>query len=287
MLILLALSLTSPPAHACASCACGDPTLTTVGLDKPFQGRVRLSLEGGWRGERWSDDVGAWMSDEGRLVAGVSWSARDWLVLSVQLPMLARSLRGPDLSLRQGWGLGDTALRARMVAYRSPRERHLFGLGVGLGLPTSVRLRDVDGTPVHHDAQPGTGAWSPEASLWYGGFFGPWTLLTRVTGRYASPGFDDLRPGSLGLATLAVQAAPIPEVAARLGLDARVADADRRDGVPEPHTGGAVLAVTPGLLFTPVTDLIFTLSVQLPVLSSLRGAPREMVAPSLGVVLDL
>ncbi|MFP2933934.1 hypothetical protein ACLESO_54180, partial [Pyxidicoccus sp. 3LG] len=32
-----------PRAWACATCACGDPTLTSMGAEQPFSGRLRLS----------------------------------------------------------------------------------------------------------------------------------------------------------------------------------------------------------------------------------------------------
>lgn len=44
--VALLVSLLWPgDALACAACGCGDPTLTTMGAEKPYAGRMRLALE--------------------------------------------------------------------------------------------------------------------------------------------------------------------------------------------------------------------------------------------------
>ena len=53
LLALLALAA-SRLASACAACGCGDPTLSAVGAEKPYAGRLRLSLNTRYR----SDTVG-------------------------------------------------------------------------------------------------------------------------------------------------------------------------------------------------------------------------------------
>ena len=44
-LLCLALYLAPTRASACATCGCGDPTLTLMGAGQPFSGRLRLGAE--------------------------------------------------------------------------------------------------------------------------------------------------------------------------------------------------------------------------------------------------
>src|SRR4051812_833357 len=88
-----ALPLTSDPAQACAACGCGDPTLTVMGAEKPFAGRLRGALTLTHR----SDDVGTVQLSqiravEERLEASVVYAPSDWLLLSATLPVLDRAL---------------------------------------------------------------------------------------------------------------------------------------------------------------------------------------------------
>jgi hypothetical protein len=46
---LTAVGSLPAPAQACASCGCGDPTLTTLGTTKPFAGRLRAALQLAYR----------------------------------------------------------------------------------------------------------------------------------------------------------------------------------------------------------------------------------------------
>ena len=46
LLVALAVSWwATPPARACVTCGCGDPTLTATGVEKPYKNRVRIGLE--------------------------------------------------------------------------------------------------------------------------------------------------------------------------------------------------------------------------------------------------
>ena len=43
--IMVALSLPVGDAWACSTCGCGDLTLTVMGSEKPYAGRLRAALE--------------------------------------------------------------------------------------------------------------------------------------------------------------------------------------------------------------------------------------------------
>jgi hypothetical protein len=284
--LLLSLA-TSSSAWACAACGAGDPSIAVVGSEKPQAGTVRFTVEASYRyAAAAAHPEGVWLSDRLALTPGVAWTAHRRVVLTATVPLVMASERSPSLAWGRGFGLGDSTLGARVVALRTdgPFE-HLGGVSMGLELPTGVRVKQ-DGAPTSEHTQPGTGAWSPTAGLWYGGYGSFASVFASVTGRYSSPGWDAHRPGSGVLATVAAQLQPIPEVAPRLSLDTRWLDADRVDGAPMPGTGGWLVQVTPGAAFSPGRDVVLTLAVGIPVLQA-GYDDREGVSPRLGVSVEL
>ena len=273
-------------AWACSACACGDPTLTVVGVDKPFKGRVRLSTEGRYRYEVTPAEAGTWHSDEVRLDTSVSWAVSNRVVLAATVPVLSTGLQAPNLAWQRGTGLGDIALRARFVTFRSKDQRHLGGVSTGVEMPTAPRFY-VDGAAIVDEAQPGTGAWTPELGLWYGGYLGMWSVYTSITGRISAGGFDGRAPGAAGLATVAAQVQPHDKVAVRLSVDGRLQDPDRVQDLVDPDSGGWLVQTVPSLVFSPGMDVLLTLGVAIPLASDLGGGGVEGMSPFLGVVVDL
>src|SRR5690606_16530845 len=117
-LFLVALiTLAAGEAWACAACACGDPTLTTLGADQPFEGRLRAgTLVRAWG---YSDGVSHGDYGEVRMDLAAAYSPLSWLTLSAQLPLQvrggsagtpARRDRGRGLGL-PGWGLARRVRR--------------------------------------------------------------------------------------------------------------------------------------------------------------------------------
>ena len=49
-------ALVPAPVSACAVCGCGDATLTSMGAEAPYQGRLRVSLEARYRDHDLSGD---------------------------------------------------------------------------------------------------------------------------------------------------------------------------------------------------------------------------------------
>lgn len=285
---LLTLTLAAPvSALACATCACGDPTLTVMGVDKPYATRVRLALTTSYRSERTpSTTGGAYVEDEGRAQLEVSWAPHDRVVLAAALPFVTAGARTPNLAWSRGFGLGDGAVRLRVVAVRDRAGRHLAGLSTGLTLPTGPRLVR-DGVPVPLDAQPGSGAWTPEGGLWYSWFGGPWSVFTSATARGSSRGFEARQPGAAVLGTVAAQWQPHSVVAARLSADARWADPDRTPDGPDASTGGWLVQLTPGLVVAPATDVLLVAGLGVPVAQRQGADTTEGLAPFLGVTVDL
>src|SRR5258708_34747745 len=79
--------------EACASCGCGDPTLTASGVELPYRNRLRVTVD-----ERY----GSLSLGEGddrervqflRSTVAVSWSPVNWITLDAKLPWLTSFLR--------------------------------------------------------------------------------------------------------------------------------------------------------------------------------------------------
>jgi hypothetical protein len=215
---VLAALLLAPQAQACAACACGDPTLTTLGADQPFAGRVRVASS--VRGWGYSDTVSGAEVGELRLDLGAAYSPLEWLTLSAQLPLQARQSWGLPGG-GQSFGPGDLTLTGRAMIWRDRpfASRWLFGGLAGLVLPTAVGLPDTAAIPPDSPLTLGEGALSPLAGLSLLMVEGPWSAFASVTG--ALPVGADA-PGPAVRTSLFAQRQLWPSLAVRLGAEARV-----------------------------------------------------------------
>ena len=188
--------------------------------------------------EREVSDVLTTRADDVRLVVAASYAPVDQLALSLELPLALRRYRPEGLQSRTVFGLGDVEAGARLLLFadRPFAAHHTVGLRATLRMPTGPRLSDdVKHQPVAHDAQPGSGAWSPSVGAWY-------TFTERLISVFASLdlhrpgiGFDALQLGPAVRAGATVQLQPRVGVAVRVGVDARVAG-------PTTSSAGATLA---------------------------------------------
>lgn len=284
---MLALLVATTVAHACAACACGDPTLTTMGVEKPFAGRVRLgsTVQARWETQPVVRGVQRW-ADEARLELAATWAPADWVIGSLVVPLVTAAEHGTDRSERRGTGLGDVEVQTRFVVVRDRTRRHLAGPTAGLALPTTTPVYD-EAALAPLDAQPGTGAWAPSLGVWYGGFLGAWSVFASTAVRTSTTGWGGLRPGLAALGTVATQWQPHPVVAARVGVDVRAATPDRIDERIDPSTGGWVVQATPALTVAPTTDVLLLASVGVPVAQALGDGATEGPTVRVGVIVDL
>lgn len=290
---MLWLWLTS--AHACAVCACGDPTLVVMGAEQPFAGRKRASVVL----EHQTDAVGTPGVDQVTLTqttatVGAAWSPTDRTQLAVTLPLSHREATDVTLATTEVWSPGDLTVRARFVELRRthPRGATLAGVSGGLVLPTAPIARSPDGEALPLRAQLGTG--HPA------GIVGGWILHTRRPwSAYASsevefygdtfyPDTYPSRPGPSVRATTMGQWQPRTWGGLRAGLEARI-DAQQAvftDAPPEPDTGGAIVFSRADVVASPTTDLLIQLSVSVPTVSTLRGNHQEGIVLAAGVTHD-
>jgi hypothetical protein len=273
---------------ACATCACGDPTLTTMGLEKPLAQRLRAATEVRYQeatvGEPGVDEVGR---TELRVDTSLAWSPASWAVLSVDVPMVARTASYVNLGRDRTLGLGEIELRAKIFVWEDRRfaPTQVLALVGGVKLPTAPEL-EHEGAPVNEDAQPGTGSFDPLAGIAYSHFWDQVKLFASATVTVPTRGWNDLRGGVTLLGSVAVQLQPAPSWAVLLGADSRIEAAADRGGVTEPDTGGVVAYLSPRVVYSPATDLLLHVRVSIPVVQRPGGFQHEGPIVSAGATFD-
>jgi hypothetical protein len=285
----LAVALGPRPAAACAVCGAGDPTLTVMGTEKPFVGRLRLaadvkigSLQVGTPGV---DEVDL---TEERFELAVAYAPRPTLFLSLALPVLHRDAFFRDGARVAFTGLGDVELRVKQFVWSGARGpyRHQAAIQGGLKLPTARVEGDAAGAALAAALQPGTGAITPFLGVFYGLSQGPWSL-------YASASLYlpfAVRAGPHATESFRTSASAQRQVgrrfAARLGIDTRLDGTAAADDKPDPNSGGFVGYLSPQLVVSPATDLILLVGAHFPLVQALQGFHREGAILSLGATYD-
>lgn len=286
----VALLLASKSAWACATCACGDPTLTSMGTEQPFSGRTRLATTfRAWGLTMGDEALNAVSIRELRMDVSAAYAPLSWLILSATLPLQTRSLKDVSLMRERGWGPGDLEVSAKMYLFRDRAfsPDHLISVLVGAELPTSPTLRDEQGQPLSLDAQLGTGSWDPFAGLAYTGFRGEWSFIASATGYLSTRGRYGFRAGTALRTTLAAQYQPNPKWALRLAADTRLEGNSDRHGVPETEGSGFIGFLSPDVLFSPATDVVLQLGVRAPLLNLLNGRVRQSPILQAAMAYDL
>ncbi len=277
------------PGEACASCSCGDPTLASVGSDIPFVGRLRA-----YSGLRlWTAETDQGSLREARLDVVGTWSATSWLVLGVAAPLQVRELDLGTGAPIQGMGMGDLQLTARALMFRDRAfsPGHLVSLFAGLELPTATVVRDASGARAPLDAQLGSGSWDPLLGAGYAHFSGPWSGAVDLRLLIPTDGFEGHREGLSVTGALAAQFQPWTWLGFRLGTEARF-EGPETSGAAEPDpgssshalyvqahggidhgsggpaAGGWVAFASPGVIVSPVQDLMLQLAFHMPVVDT-------------------
>ncbi|PTL80887.1 transporter [Vitiosangium sp. GDMCC 1.1324] len=288
--LLVAAFLTPREGLACATCACGDPTLTSMGTEQPFAGRLRFAAQmRAWGLTTGQESVDAVALRELRMDLSVAYAPLPWLFLSATLPLQARTVRDVSLARETSWGLGDMEVGAKVFVFRD-REfspDHLLGVFVGARLPTSPTVSDRDGRPLSLDAQLGTGSVDPILGLSYSTFRADWSFVASATGYLPTRGREGFRAGASLRSTLAAQYQPNPRWALRLAVDGRLEGPSDTLGIQDPEGSGFIAYASPDVLFSPATDVVVELGVRVPVLKLLRGHVQQTPILQASVAYDL
>jgi hypothetical protein len=268
-------SATARRADACASCGCGDQTLTATGVERPYRNRIRLAWEERYGSLTMGDDMTGEHTQFLRSTLAASWSPLKRLTIGAVLPWVTSWIaRGaaPQSSLN---GLGDFELAARGVLFqeKSFAPHHVIWALAGLKFPTGYRVTDSSGFVVPPDDQPGSGSWDPFAGVTYAWFSGELTSFFASTAlRWTTAGWEGYRRGSTLGGSLAFQLQPWQWGAFQLGGDFLWQQSDTlMNGHAVPNTGGTTGYLAVAFLLNPWRDLLFRVVVDAPVLLALHG----------------
>jgi hypothetical protein len=290
LVLVAALVLLVPDqARACASCGCGDPTLTALGTEKPSRNRLRASLEARHR----IDVVGAPGVDElrlseQRLDGQLAWAPHERLFLLASLPVLRRDLRYDDGFERRTWGIGDLEVRAKLFLMqdRAFAPRHLLAAMVGAKLPTAVVDHRRNGQALPLELQAGTGSFDALLGASYAYFTFPWSAYASAQLALPGRGTAGARAGRSLRGTVAAQRHLGSLLAARLALDTRFDGQAQENGAPDPNSGGFIAFAAPELLVSPVVDLSLSVWLKVSVLNRLDGQHQEPFVAGLSAAYD-
>lgn len=287
--LFIVLIVPSNPAFSCATCLAGDPTLTTMGTEKPYAGRTRLSVDYLSRGETVGQPgIDEHEIDEERVTFSISYAPNKEWMFAASLPFVTREVKRFDLSREQGSGMGDLDLSARWFLGQDQRfpVRNMWGMQFSLRVPTSQE-EEEGGQTLDFDAQPGAGITIPGVGVWYGRYRTPWFFYTSAVFQHAiDEGYQGYKAGDAVLITGHSQYAIGHEFAVQFSLDSRWKEQDEYDGVADGDSGGLLIMASPGAIWTPMTNLIFNLSYQIPAVEDLRGRQEEDPILRFGVTYD-
>lgn len=289
-LLLAGLTASLPhEASACAACGCGDPTLTTLGTEQPYAGRLRAALVAQLR----TDDVGTPRVDQLRLRelrfdASLAYAPHERLFLVLSVPTLLREVEYVNLAKQSSFGLGDVELRAKGFVFRDRplAPQHLVSLVAGVKLPTAPVQKNPDGTRQPLELQPGTGSVDPLLGASYAFSAQPYSVYASSQLTYPTGGDEGFR-GSRSLRnTLSFQDQLTEAFAARVGFDTRLDGKSLEEGEESKDSGGFIGFALVEVLVSPVTDLLLSAAARVPVVNALDGEHEEGPFWSLGVAYD-
>ena len=283
----LAFATNVGKAAACAVCGCGDPTLTALGVEKPFRDRVRVSLEVRHR----TDAVGTPMVNQVKLFETrtdlqAAWAPHERLFLLLTVPILYRKTTAVSLAEDSTFAFGDVELRAKFFAFEDHDRRHLLSVIAGAKLPSAPGMLDERGQLLPTEVQVGTGSFDPIAGVAYAYMPRPLSFYASLTGLLTTLGRNNAQGSRSLRATTTLQRQWTPMVATRIGIDARVDTVAANAGVTEPDSGGFIAFLTPEFLLSPYPDWLVWLSARVPVVNALSGSHHEGPVVSIGFARD-
>lgn len=276
-------------AEACSACDSGDPTLTALGTEQPFAGRLRSALGLRYR----TDAIGVPGVDRAsirdlRADLSSAWAPSERWFIVANLPFIYRRVTDESLAESEVWALGDAEIGAKWFAWqdREFAPRQLLALLGGLELPTGPWQKDAAGEYLPLEVQPGSGSLDLVLGASLTAFWRP--LSGWLSLRWLQPLLtrEALQPGSALWANLAVQHQLTAWLALRLASELRWDQPSQEAGEPDPNSGGTILFAGGDLGWSPGADLTLWLGLRLPVLNELHGAHEEGPSFSLALAHD-
>ena len=286
-IILVSLGL-MPSAFACSTCMVGDPTQSLMGAEKPYENRLRFSLDYLSRSEELGEEgFNKKVIDENRVSLSLAYAPTTRLMLGVNLPYVNRQLESFNLSNQEVTTIGDITFTVKnFLQDKEFMQKHMYGLLGGLKLPTAEEQKDDNGVPLDFDVQAGQGATVLNVGAWYSNFSYPYLYYTSASYHVASEGYQDFQAGDALVFNATAQYASDYELSFYLGLEGRSSQKDTFSGVDDEDSGGNIIFLAPGLVYTIKQDLLLNATVKFPVIDNLNGFHEEGAIFNIGVTYD-
>jgi len=285
--ILLAL-FAAPSAFACSTCMVGDPTQSLMGSEKPFENRLRLSLDYLSRSEELGrEGFNKKVIDEDRLSLSLAYAPSSRWMISANLPFIKRQLESFNLADQEVSMLGDTTITVKNYLQDSEfLQSDMYGFLAGIKLPTASEQKDENGLALDFDVQAGQGATVVNLGLWYAHFSYPFLLYTSASYHVASEGYQDFQAGDALVFNATAQYASSHGLSYYLGLEGRSSQKDTFAGVSDPDSGGTIIYLVPGIIYTIKPDLLLNLAFNYAAADQLNGEHEESDIISIGLTYD-
>lgn len=287
-LILLIAGFATSASFACSTCMVGDPTLSLMGTEKPYEDRLRISLEYLNRSEELGEKgVNRKVIDEQRATLSLAWApSRRWM-LGLSIPYVNRHLESFNLSDQEITAAGDVSLSFKnFLQEQESFQTHMYGLMGGIKFGTAKQEQDSLGRTYDFDVQTGQGADVVNLGGWYAHFRFPWLFYGSATYHLADEGFEEFEAGDALIFNGIAQWAQSHALSWYFGAEGRYADRDQFSGEDDPDSGGSIVFLTPGLIYTLQPDLLLNAAIKLPVIDQLKGDHEETTIFSIGITYD-
>jgi hypothetical protein len=260
-----------------------------MGDEKTFAGRARVSAElrvGHVRvGTPGVDEVG--LSEE-RLELSGAYAPTRSLLLVLAVPLLYRQAAFHDGATTRFFTVGDIELRAKQFVFNGRRGgfQHNVAIQGGVKAPSAPVQNDDRGVPLPAALQPGMGAVTPFAGVFYGVGRWPWSFFASATVYLPFAVRDSAHASDSFRASASVQRQVGRAFAARIGIDTRLDGSGDTNGKPDPNSGGFVAYLSPALVVSPVVDLLLAAGAHVPFGQALQGRHHESTIAALSVTYD-
>jgi hypothetical protein len=286
--VFLCCLLASPLAMACSTCMVGDPTLSLMGAEKPYADRLRLSLDYLSR----SEEIGVAgynkkTIDEKMVALSLAYAPTSRLMFGLTIPYAQRHLQSYNLTDEEVTEWGDTTITVKnFLQDKNFLQKHMYGLLGSIKLPTGAEQYDSTGQPLDFDVQVGQGAYVGGIGAWYAQYNYPYLFYTSASYYVASEGYQDFQAGNALVFNAMAQYASLQHLAYYLGLEGRDSEKDAFSGVDDDDSGGTIVYLAPGVIYTIKQDLLLNASVKFPAIDALNGNHEEGTIFTIGVTYD-
>lgn len=287
-IIVLSMALIPVSSLACSTCMVGDPTQSLMGAEKPFEDRLRLSVDHMDRSEELGQaGVNKKVIDEQRMTFSLAWAPNRRWMLGINVPYVKRQLESFNLNNQEITALGDVSVTVKsFMQEKESFQRHMYGFLGGVKFGTAQEEKDAQGLPLDFDTQPGQGADVINAGAWYAHFRYPYLFYSSAAYHVAGDGYQDFQAGDALTFNATTQYAQSQKLSWYLSAEGRYSERDQFDGVDDPDSGGTLVFLAPGLIYTIRQDLLLNAVVKVPTIDNLYGDHEETTIFSIGITYD-